>query len=593
MKLFFNRPGIVFLFFISVFFSCHKGETIRNTVTGPDSNSPAPVQSSLQGKVVDENNLPVGGAIVKLGNKTTTTDFRGLFFLMNAEFDQYSSLVSIEKTGYFKGLRNFSTKAGAYNFIQVKLLRKQLVGTINSATGGTVTLPDNSAITINAGSTVIKSSNQPYTGSIKIYAAGIDPASNDMAQILPGSLLSLDSVNRRVVLQSFGMMAVELEGSSNESLQIATGKTAKLKVKIPVSLQAAAPAAIPMWSLNETTGLWKQEGTGVKNSSYYEGDVSHFSFWNYDLNSNAIFLELTLKDAQGLPLPHTKVRLTRVNSPASVYGYTDTSGYTSGYIFKNESLRLDVLNTCDQVIYTKNLGQLTQNTNLGIITVTLPAQYTFKITGTVVNCNNQPVTRGSALIYLEGKLYESAVTNGSFSFTSTQCPGTAVIEVVALDSAANQMSNTYSFAQSPLGTSVNTGVLNACGVSAASTLDYTYDGKTYSLSTAEGDTLSSGNYVPNGTGFPFIVAVSRSDPANVYISVEYDARVVAPGTYPVVNLGFGHAGPSYQSSTPFDVIITKWGAVGQFMEGTINGVFFEPGPKYHYLTGNFRIKRVR
>jgi hypothetical protein len=76
---------------------------------------------------------------------------------------------------------------------------------------------------------------------------------------------------------------------SNCKLQ--PGKTAKLRFTIPSSLRSTAPATIPLWSVDETTGLWKQEGSATKGTDYYEGDVSHFSFWNCDASSQTFFLK--------------------------------------------------------------------------------------------------------------------------------------------------------------------------------------------------------------------------------------------------------------------------------------------------------------
>ncbi len=64
------------------------------------------------------------------------------------------------------------------------------------------------------------------------------------------------------VLQSTGMIAVELEFFSAQSLQLATGKTAVVKMPIPTSLLAKAPPTINTWSLNEQ-GIWVKEGTAT------------------------------------------------------------------------------------------------------------------------------------------------------------------------------------------------------------------------------------------------------------------------------------------------------------------------------------------
>ena len=307
-----------------------------------------------------------------------------------------------------------------------------MIGNIDAATGGSVNLPDNSKITLPASGVVVRSNSQSYSGSVKVYAAVIDPTSADIAQIVPGSFQGTDANNYRVILKSFGMLAVELEGNSGEQLQIATGKTAKLRFTIPSSLRSSAPATIPLWSVDETTGLWKQEGSATKGTDYYEGDVSHFSFWNCDVSSQTVFLEMTIVTAEG-PLSHVQVKLTRPNGSSS-YGFTDSSGHVGGLVPKNEALTLEVLNTCNQAIYTQNVGPFSANTNLGTITVTLSPINTLQITGSAVNCSNQPVTNGNVLVYFEGHPYNRPINNGNFSLTITRCSNsTAAVEVIAVD----------------------------------------------------------------------------------------------------------------------------------------------------------------
>jgi hypothetical protein len=78
---------------------------------------------------------------------------------------------------------------------------------------------------------------------------------------------------------------------------------------------------------------------------------------------------------------------------------------------------------------------------LGTITVSIPTQNSLQITGNVVNCSNQPVTNGNALIYFDGHLYNKPITNGNFSLTVTRCSNsTANVEVIAIDNAANEQS---------------------------------------------------------------------------------------------------------------------------------------------------------
>ena len=571
--------------------SCQKEVKNDDPGTGGSTGTvvnPTPVQGTVTGKVIDNNNNAVTGATVKAGNNTTTTDNRGLFRFNNIQLDKYSAVVTVEKSGFFKGYRVFSASPNNTNFIKLKLVSKTLIGSIDAVAGGSLSLPDNSKITLPASGIVVRSNNQSYSGSVKVYAAVINPASADISQIIPGSFQGTDANNYRVILTSFGMLAVELEGNSGEQLQIATGKTAKLRFTIPSSLRSTAPATIPLWSVDETTGLWKEEGSATKGTDYYEGDVSHFSFWNCDVSSQTVFLEMTIVTAEG-PLSHVQVKLTRPNG-ASSYGYTDSSGHVGGVVPKNEALTLEVLNTCNQAISTQTVGPFSTNTNLGTITVTISPLNTLQITGTAVNCSNQPVTNGNVLVYFEGQLYNRPLNNGNFSLTITRCSNsTGAVEIVAVDNVANQQSNSPWTGLASTGT-ISTGAISACGVSSASFINYSVDGTNYSLSTATpGDSITTYGSGSSGTN-QSATAVFGFRMSQPNMKISFSTQGAAVGTFPLQYLLVNQY-DSIIIVTPFNVNITTYGLPGQFIEGNFTGQIRDISNNLHTVAATFRVRR--
>ncbi|HET6767931.1 MAG TPA: carboxypeptidase-like regulatory domain-containing protein [Chitinophagaceae bacterium] len=585
-----SLPAILFISILSL--SCQK--EVKNDSfnlgsgagTGTTIN-PTPVTGNVTGKVVDNNDIAVTGAVVRSGNNSTTTDSRGLFRFDNIQLDKYAALVTVEKSGFFKGYRVFSASASNTNFVKLKLVKKTLTGTIEAGAGGSVDLPDNSKITLAPSGVVIKSTNQNYTGSVKVYAAPIDPTSTDIAQIVPGSLQGIDAGNYRVILKSFGMLAVELEGSNGEQLQVAGGKTAKLRFTIPSSLRSSAPATIPLWSVDETTGLWKQEGYATKGPDYYEGDVTHFSFWNCDVSSQTIFLELTVTTADG-PLPYTHVRITRVNNGGSSSGFTDSTGHVGGLVPKNEPLLLEILNNCYQPVYSQNIGPFSSTTNLGSITIIPQPMTSLTVTGSAVNCSNQPVTNGNALIYFDGLYYNTPISNGNFSITVTRCSATTPIEVLAIDNTSQQQSSTWTGAANS--GSVNTGTLTACGASSLIYIDYVVDGSTYSLSSANpGDSISTFGYTGSAQTSTYVLGFRVSQPG---IYINFHTNNAGVGTFPLSYLNVNQYDTLTTLVTPFNVTFTSYGAQGQFIEGNLSGQIREISTNVlHNVSAIFRVRR--
>lgn len=559
-----------------------------------NTTAPSPIKATLQGRVLDENNQPAAGVVIHAGGATITTDSRGFFRIVKASLDANATLVTAEKTGYFKAYRTFPATSGA-NHVVIKLIKRTLTGTINAGSGGEVILSNGAKVALPANGVVKVAGNSSYSGTINVYAAYIDPTSSDIGQTVPGSFMGDNKDGKRVSLQSFGMLAVELESAAGEKLQIASGKNATLSSPIPSSLAAAAPATIPLWYVDEQTGLWKEEGSAVKNGTNYVGEVKHFTFWNYDAGFPAIILSMKLVDAHNSPMHHVSVRLTRTSPTATwpvSYGYSDSLGNISGLVPAGETMVLDVLNDCGATVYTQNAGPYTQNTNLGSLTVTATAISQLVISGTIVNCSGAPVTNGVAIVDYDGwPRYVSTGANGTFQLTILNCntsPTTCTI--TAVDNTAQQQA-TASFTIS--GNTLNTGNITACGTSAAQFINYTLDGVNYSITSAEApDSIYGFSYQAGATVYNNNI-IGNKYSLNKNINLSFTSAAAVAGVYP---LSYINAQGFWSAATlsPSVVTVTNFPtAPGAFFEGNFSGSFRDSVnvTLVHTISGNFKVRR--
>lgn len=579
---------LLFLSVIIIAANCKKDESFSNdgnVIVSPTTVNP--ITATVQGVVFDENNNPSVGVAINAGSKTATTNAKGFFRITNAALDKNASVVMADKAGYFKAYRTFQATSGA-NFVVIKLIKKELVGTINNS-GGSVTLTNGSSILLPANG-VVKKAGGAYSGSINVYASYIDPAKNDIAQTIPGSFMADDKSGRRVALKSYGMLAVELESTTGEKLQIAEGKTAQLTAPIPASLLSSAPATIAMWYVDEQTGIWKEQGTATKTGNNYVGNVSHFSFWNYDASFPAINLSLRLVTSNGSPLVHAWVKITRVGG-ASAYGSTDSLGNVSGLVPSNENLVLEVLNNCSATIFTQNIGPFSQNTQLGniVINATLNT-FLLTISGKIINCTGLPVTNGTAIITYDGfPHYTSTNGNGIFEINITRCSsGSSVFNLLPIDNITQQQGSNINYDIN--GNNINVGNVIACGSSSAQFINYTFDGVNYSVqSTDTSNTFNGSIYTYNGIFYNTIWGGNVSNTVNM----NFESGAMTNGTYPITFINVRN----YYSSTfisPSNVTITNFPqTINEFYEGSFLANFKDSVNQnlIHTANGVFRVRR--
>ncbi len=578
-------------------FSCNKTIDPITPVLPPGNNPTPPdltttVSTSISGYVTDQNDAAVLNAAIQVGTASTTTDKYGFFQVANVQVVQNAALVTAGKAGYFKSFRTFIAEAGKPAVLRIKMIPKTGSGTVSGSTGGTVTLPNNLSISFPSGGVVNAATNAPYTGTVTVSAFWIDPTAPDLSRIMPGDLRGLNTGGSLQLLTTYGMAAVELNGSGGELLQIAAGKKASLSMPIPAAIAGSAPASIPLWFFDEAKGLWKQEGTATKTGNNYIGDVSHFSFWNCDVPNNFVQFNCTVVSSNGQPVPNVRVKISVVSNPASfANGYTNAVGYVNGAVPNNQQLLLEVFssNTCAVPVFTQNFT--TTNLNVSFGTITIPPAMVATVTGTVLNCANLPVTSGFIILQNGFQYSKFPLSNtGTFSFNHLICAGPNNITLIGEDSTAAQQSNPSVY---PVVAGNNViPSFQACGVSTSRYLNYTINGVATTYS-SPGDSLSLGgsgtnnNYTINAERIPF-------NPAT-FSTLTFSRSGIAVGT--VQNMiSFTAAGIPTNSTiiTPIGVNITEYGTIGQFMAGNFSGIITGPAPTNtpYNITGNFRVRRT-
>ncbi|MEI9808999.1 MAG: carboxypeptidase-like regulatory domain-containing protein [Bacteroidota bacterium] len=565
---------------LSIFFIAGCQRDIKDPGGNPNSpgnNEPAVndiemVTGGIRGTVIDENNRPVQGAIVSSGTHTATTDRYGSFIFSNINLSKANGYVKVTKTGYFNGSRTFISKAGRIHTVRIKLLPKTNAGTFQAAAGGTITIAGGGKMIMPANA-VMDAGGTAYTGPVNVAMTWIDPASTDLPDIIPGDLRGVLTGGQERGLQTFGMLGVELTGGTGQSLNIAAGKTAELTFPLPVSLQVNAPATIDLWHFDEAPGRWKQEGTAAKNGNFYIAKVSHFSFWNCDAPFPLVEVCMNIVSAgDNTPLNNVQVRTKRPNGSYG-YGRTDSLGNLCGKMPKNEALVLQVLDQCNNVIYSQNIGPFNSDASVGTISLTIPPVNSLVITGTLTNCSNTNVTDGALIIYTGNvNTYVVPVTDGTFSLTVLRC-GTDPLNFSMLGIDYTGLQQGVPIAGSGTTGNVNVGTVQACGTSATEFMEIMVNGVPYSY-VSPPDLIMASDSTTTGIGDIYVYAsrppVANTDPYSTFWFTSDGTTGAKSLLHCRIYIGGSEIGETL-FNPPAVVNITSFGPpVSGFIEGNFN-----------------------
>lgn len=400
--------------FALLFTGCRKDGFETNINTTPST----PIDfypTTIEGFVVNEDGTGIYNATVTLGTNSTTSNMLG-YFSLSGEGNSTHTLISVSKDGYFDNFKAYipSKNTSAVSQTRIQLTQRLALGTISSSTGGTIAIGDNSEVTFQANSLVDQNGN-PYDGAAIIYAHYIDPSLENIDQIMPGNLSAMNAEGEMNVLQSFGMLNVEIESTTGEELNI--NAPATLEVEVPSTLMGKAPAQLPLWYFDETDGLWKEEGFAEYQGGKYVGSVNHFTTWNCDVPFETAFIKGQVVDEEGISA--VKVHLEDATTGATYNLWTDSEGYFFGFVPIDIEFTLTIKGLCDseEPLYTDVIGPYSDGSyDLGVIDISNNNGFTL-VSGILVDCDMLPIPNGE--VYFDYPMFNYTIqsqTDGQGNF---------------------------------------------------------------------------------------------------------------------------------------------------------------------------------
>jgi hypothetical protein len=132
---------------------------------------------------------------------------------------------------------------------------------------------------------------------------------------------------------------------------------------------------MPLWFLDETTGVWREEGTatlqGTGANRFYEGTVSRVSYWNADLVLDTIAVSGCVKDANNQPVANALVQTEGIDYTGTAFDSTAADGTFSVAMRKGSRAKLGLFEFDQQ---TFNLVPVSNTVNVGpsATDITLP-----------------------------------------------------------------------------------------------------------------------------------------------------------------------------------------------------------------------------
>jgi hypothetical protein len=581
--------------------------------TGGTNNSNTPPQSvtllesfgnltnsDFMGRVVDLQKNPVSGATVQIGNSTIDTDMNGVFIIRDAQVYEKFAFIKVEKAGFLHGSRSVVPTAGI-NQVQIMLLPQTVTQTVSSGTARTVSLSNGAAVDLSGAYSNADGSD--YTGDVQVTLHLLNPTDEDMQQQMPGMLLAENLQNEARMLETLGMVAVELRSETGEKLNLSEGTTATITIPLDPETLVGAPNEIPLWYFDEENGYWIEEGSATLQGTNYVGTVSHFSFWNCDIPAEYVNICMNITDSNNTPLSNIKVDIESEFN-GTRYGITNDSGEVCGIIPANQTLNLQyfLYNICNNIEIpnsSETVGPFSENTTLNIVLDASEIEdYLETITGVFNTCDGNPVVNG----YVEGSIgtgipFYSIVTDGTYEINVLNCIENASISITGYDFDNLQSTGEINYTlTSPV---TDLGTLSACN-SVEEFIQFSIDDGeveqiVFNLNCNTYQSDFAGSYILDIGGSNQNTCVYLSGVLNDnYVNFEgvYEYENIWSNNTPTVGMAFVECQDISYENNQIIFNLTAYGnAVGEYIDINFGGDYEDYQGVSHSISGVIHVKR--
>lgn len=358
-----------------VFYGCGK---VVDTGSGGSTTV-----GNITGTVKTTAGVSLEGVSVEVLSTSASSNNQGWFSLGNLA-STATTTIRLSKTGYVSLQGTVAVTGGQTRHYDYILAAQNAAQTFTAASGGTVTATApagsiTSTVTVPANA-LVTAAGATYSGTVSFALTPGNPAlTNEVVSRFPGDFTAVSTTGATVNIQSFGFANFNVTDGTN-NLQLASGQSATWQQQIPTEMTAEAPATIPMWYFDTTTGTWRQgldasgnplvgTKTYIAPNWYYVGSITHFSDWNYDLSFDVAYFSGKVVDDLGAAISNAQVKFW--TSGWSRSGWTDSNGnFSQVAVQPNKTVYAQAIKGSQKsVIYSFSSGAAGTTTPIGSLVI--------------------------------------------------------------------------------------------------------------------------------------------------------------------------------------------------------------------------------
>lgn len=248
--------------------------------TGPaDVSGTDMVTTTIVGHVVDAYGSGVQGAVVRAHGATASTNDDGVFVMRDVRVPADRCVVHVRNGGQVDGWRAAVPSPDKVTMLRLTMQAEYEQGTIWAPNGGYVARGNAKMQVLAQGAETMNGSIYEHRISVSLTYHATE--SDTFYRAFPGDLAGRRSDGSRVEIECLGAMTVKICDNNGQPLRLRKEHTGGIWFPAGTATQDS----MPLWRLDETQGLWIEDGVAYRVENTYVGVVAQFGTWCIGLPS--------------------------------------------------------------------------------------------------------------------------------------------------------------------------------------------------------------------------------------------------------------------------------------------------------------------
>jgi hypothetical protein len=301
-----------------------SGSTGDSGASSPATALPADTTGTLYGQLVARGSrAPLANAKVTAGGQTVSTGPDGSYLLTNLPLGR--TRVTLQAAGHAEDsfFAELNASLGRQR-IGRELFAVGLRQSFNPAIAQVLQDSGSLARVSLPANALVGPAGAAPVGAVTLELTRNDPGPDADPTSLPG-----DHQSASGSVQFYAAATFTFRDAAGQRLNLAAGQSAAIRIPVATS-PTALPASSPLYSFNESSGLWVQEGQatlqGVGAAAYYEGTVTHFSTWSAAAPYSRVSVSGRVVDEFGDAMAGVRVVSVGTDYIGSAQTTTDAAG---------------------------------------------------------------------------------------------------------------------------------------------------------------------------------------------------------------------------------------------------------------------------